>query len=171
MDAAARCGIPADWLVRAKHNRITGSGEKLWGRLARRDPLGEVELWLPAAPGRPARGVRQPLQVQSVTLPARQGALAVTVTAILAQEAPPRGSAGYQLALVDEADGGNARTGCRINRLVPSSLAARNFFPHLEVRLPSRSPATGHPGTAGTGFSDLVDHRVAYPAPRVQLKV
>src|SRR5512143_3822808 len=70
----------------------------------------------------------------------------------------PGWSAGYRLALVDESDGGNARAGHRINRLVPASLADRNFFPHLEVRLPSRSPATGPPGTAGTGFSDLFDH-------------
>ena len=57
--------------------------------MARVEPLGEVELWLPAAPCRPARVVRQPLYVQSVTLPARQGTPAVTVTAMLAREEQP----------------------------------------------------------------------------------
>jgi hypothetical protein len=89
MDAAARRGTPADWLVRAKHNRTTERGEKLWDRLARSEPLGEVEFWLPAAPGRPVRLVRQRLYVQSVTLPARKGAPAVTVTAMLAREEQP----------------------------------------------------------------------------------
>jgi hypothetical protein len=89
MDAAARRGTPADWLVRATHNRSTVAGEKLWDRLARSEPLGDVEFWLPAAPGRPARVVRQTLSCQSVTLPARKGAPAVTVTAILAREEQP----------------------------------------------------------------------------------
>ena len=89
MDAAIRRGTPADWLVRATHNRSTTAGEKLWDRVARSEPLGEVEFWLPAAPGRPARVVRQTLYGQSVTLPARKGAPAVTVTAILAREEQP----------------------------------------------------------------------------------
>ena len=55
MDAAARRGTPADWLVRAQPNRNTTTGEKLWDRLARSEPLGEVEFLLPAAPDRPAR--------------------------------------------------------------------------------------------------------------------
>ena len=59
MDAAARRGTPADWLVRAQHNRTTERGENLGERLARSEPRGEVEFWLPAAPGRPARRVRQ----------------------------------------------------------------------------------------------------------------
>lgn len=92
MEPAARRGTPADWLVRAKHNRTPGPGEKLWDRLARSEPLGAVEFWLPAAPGRPARVVRHSLYVQSVTLPARPGALAVTVTAMRARdEQPPVG--------------------------------------------------------------------------------
>ena len=33
MDAAARRGHPADWLVRATHNRNTDAGEKLWARV------------------------------------------------------------------------------------------------------------------------------------------
>lgn len=89
MEPAARRGTPADWLVRAKHNRTTGAAEKRWDRLARSEPLGDVEFWLPAAPGRPARVVRHRLYVQSVTLPARPGALAVTVTAMLARQPPP----------------------------------------------------------------------------------
>jgi hypothetical protein len=93
MDAAARRGYPADWLVRAKHNRrTTPAGEKLWDRLARSEPLGEVEFMLPAAPDRPARVVRQTLYRERVTLPAHRGAPALAVTAILAREEhPPTG--------------------------------------------------------------------------------
>ena len=92
MDAAARRGAPADWLIRSRHNRKTTTGEKLWERLAQSTPLGEVEFTLSAAPDRPARLVRQTLYHQAVTLPAHHGQPAVTVTAILArEEQPPAG--------------------------------------------------------------------------------
>ena len=61
IDAAARRGTPADWLIRSKHNRKTITGEKLWERIAQSEALGEVEFTLPAAPDRPARAVRQTL--------------------------------------------------------------------------------------------------------------
>src|SRR5512143_3247294 len=92
MDAAARRSTPADWLVRAKHNRNTLAGDKRWDRLRGSEPRGEVEFWLPAAPNRPARRAQQTLSCQMVPLPARRGGPAVTGTAILArEEAPPAG--------------------------------------------------------------------------------
>jgi hypothetical protein len=89
MDTAARRGHPADWLVRAVHNRNTAAGEKLWARVERTAALGEVDFTLPAAPGRAARCVRQTLYRETLVLPARKGAPAVPVTAILAREEQP----------------------------------------------------------------------------------
>ena len=101
IDAAARRGTPADWLIRSKHNRKTTTGEKLWDRLAQSEPLGEVEFTLPAAPDRPARLVRQTLYRQAVTLPAHHGQPAVTVTAILAREEhPPTGQPAIEWRLL-----------------------------------------------------------------------
>ena len=93
MDAAAQRAQAADGLVRAQHHRKTASGDKLWSRVEKTDPLGEVEFMLPAAPGRAARRVRQTLYRDTVTLPAlRKAAPEVTVTAILArEEQPPAG--------------------------------------------------------------------------------
>jgi len=92
MDEAARRGHPADWLVRAQHNRNTAPGEKLWDGLIQSEPLGEVEFTLAAAPARPARRVQQTLYREKVTLPQSKSAPAVTVTAILAREEhPPAG--------------------------------------------------------------------------------
>jgi hypothetical protein len=60
--------------------------------LEQREALGQVEFMRPAAPGRPARRVRQTLYQERVTLPAQKGAPAVAVTAILAREEhPPAG--------------------------------------------------------------------------------
>lgn len=101
MDAAARRGTPADWLVRAKHDRKTITGEKLWDRLGRSTALGEVEFTLPAAPDRPARVVRQTLRRESVTLLARKGVPTVTATAILAREEhPPAGQKAIEWRLL-----------------------------------------------------------------------
>jgi len=101
MAAAKRRGTPADWLVRAKHNRKTLAGDKLWDRLGQSEPVGEVEFLLPAAPDRSARRVRQTLYRQVVTLPARKGAPAVTVTAILArEEASPVGEKALEWRLL-----------------------------------------------------------------------
>lgn len=101
IDAAARRGTPADWLIRSKHDRKTTTGEKLWARLARSGPLGEVEFALPAAPDRPARRVRQTLYCEVVTLPAHHGQPAVTVTAILArEERPPAGEKAIEWRLL-----------------------------------------------------------------------
>lgn len=107
MDTAARRGYPADWLIRSRHDRNTADGDKLWDRLARSEALGEVEFTLPAAPGRPARVVRQTLYRDAVTLPARKGAPAVTATAILArEEQPPTGqqAVAWRLLTNREAD-------------------------------------------------------------------
>jgi len=38
MDTAARRGTPADWLLRAKHNRTTLGGDKLWDGWVRANP-------------------------------------------------------------------------------------------------------------------------------------
>ena len=101
IDAAARRGTPADGLIRSQHNRQTTTGEKLWERLARSGPLGEVEFALPAAPDRPARRVRQTLDREVVTLPAHHGQPAVTVTAILArEERPPAGEKAIEWRLL-----------------------------------------------------------------------
>jgi hypothetical protein len=101
MDAAARRGHPADWLVRAQHDRNTADGDKLWDRLARSEPLGQVEFALPAVPDRPARLVRQTLYREVVTLPKDKGVPEVTVTAILAREEhPPAGQPAIEWRLL-----------------------------------------------------------------------
>jgi Transposase Tn5 dimerisation domain len=77
-----------------------GSG-KLWDRLTRSQPLGEVEFVLPATAERAARAVRQTLYRAQVSLPALKGAPAVTVTALLAREEhPPAGEQAIEWRLL-----------------------------------------------------------------------
>ena len=69
MDTAAERGYPADFLIRSKHNRKISMGDKLWDRVSRGEPEGELEFTMPAAPDRPARLVRQTLYREQVTFP------------------------------------------------------------------------------------------------------
>ena len=101
MDYAAQRGTPADGLVRAQHERNTLAGDKLWASLEAGEPMGELEFWMPAAPGRRARRVRQAVWLRRVELPARQGAPRLTITALLAREvAPPTGEPAIEWRLL-----------------------------------------------------------------------
>jgi len=91
VDLAAESGHAADYLVRAKHDRVLEDGGKLRAEVERQVPLGEVEFRLPPAPGRKGRTVTQAVRVARVEL-ARRGGKTREVTAILArEESPPEG--------------------------------------------------------------------------------
>jgi hypothetical protein len=91
VDRAADLGYPADYLVRAQHDRALEDGGKLRAEVERQAPLGEVEFQLPPAPGRKGRTVVQTVRVARVEL-ARRGGKTREVTAILArEESPPPG--------------------------------------------------------------------------------
>lgn len=91
MVRARDLATPADWLLRAKHNRALpgGEGQKLWGRVLDTEPLGEVRFTVPPGRGRTARAVRQELYAQRVSLSdRRQGHLEVTCVIAREIEAP-----------------------------------------------------------------------------------
>ncbi len=85
-------GNPADWLIRAQHNRKLGSEDgKLWDQLTAAPVLGEIGFHLPPRPGRKGRSVIQQVRALRMSLPADGGG-EFQVTAILAQEMnPPAG--------------------------------------------------------------------------------
>jgi Transposase Tn5 dimerisation domain/Transposase DNA-binding len=85
-------GNPADWLIRAKHNRKLGRDEaKLWEQAEQAPDLGEVQFYLPPRPGRTGRNVTQQLRCVRVRLPDGNGG-DIEVTALLAREInPPAG--------------------------------------------------------------------------------
>lgn len=87
MARAQALGIPADWLVRAKHNRCLpdGDGEKLWAHTTAGVALGEIAFTMPAKDEQKSRKVRQQLWT-------RQGSVSngksgtVSATCIMARE-------------------------------------------------------------------------------------
>jgi hypothetical protein len=92
MDKAAQQDYDADYLIRAKHNRNTAEGEKLWDSIVKEPPLGKVQFVLPATDKRPARRVTQSIYLKRTKLPAHHGKPAIEVTALFAREEnPPTG--------------------------------------------------------------------------------
>ncbi|MCW8193067.1 IS4 family transposase, partial [Verminephrobacter eiseniae] len=79
-------GHPADWLVRAKHNRVLPEDGKLWATVTSGHPLGQI-VFTHAPRGQRARRVHQTVWAKSVRL-----AQGVTVTCVIAREEhPPSG--------------------------------------------------------------------------------
>ena len=91
MQRAHALETPADWLIRAKHNRSLPMGGKLWTKVRAGEALGVIEFLLPSRGKEAARPVRQKLFARRVELPDGQGGL-LTVTCVIAQEiAAPKG--------------------------------------------------------------------------------
>jgi hypothetical protein len=82
---AQELGTPADWLVRAAHNRCLPDGDKLWQHTVADSPIGEISFAMAARSGVKARTVRQQLWVRRVELRAGKGQT-VCATCIIARE-------------------------------------------------------------------------------------
>ena len=70
MRRACDLGTPADWLVRAKHNRCLPDedGEKLWAHTTNGAALGEITFTMPARGTQKSRSVRQQLWARAVEI-------------------------------------------------------------------------------------------------------
>lgn len=81
MRRAHELDTPADWLVRAKHDRCLpmGDGAKLWEATVAGAPMGEIEFMVGARENRKARSVRQQLWAREVEIDdGKRGRLRVT---------------------------------------------------------------------------------------------
>lgn len=81
MRRARELGTPADWLVRAKHNRCLPDedGEKLWAHTCAGVPLGEIAFTMPTRGTQKARAVRQQLWARVVEIEdGKRGRISVT---------------------------------------------------------------------------------------------
>ncbi len=85
MERADALGNPADWLVRASHNRSLPEGDKLWERATCGEAVGEIAFTMAARQGVKARTVRQRLWLQRVQLPASKGK-SIAATCLVARE-------------------------------------------------------------------------------------
>ncbi|MGX8942507.1 IS4 family transposase [Symbiopectobacterium sp. Eva_TO] len=84
MQLADDLGTPADWLIRSTHNRSLDCNEKLWQKVGKTVPVGEIQFVMAARAGQKARTVKQALRVKRVSL--RCG---LAVTCVIAKEIEP----------------------------------------------------------------------------------
>jgi hypothetical protein len=100
MQRAQELGAPADWLIRAQHNRCLPQGGKLWAEVLAEAPLGEIEFTLASRHGQAERTVRQQLRAKAAHIPAADGRL-IRVTCLIATEIdPPPGSKAIEWRLL-----------------------------------------------------------------------
>lgn len=162
----ARQDQAADWLIRARHDRNTETGEKLWSAVAASPELGRVEFDLPASNTRKGRKIIQSLQAVRIALIPPHGQTdrqPIAVTAILAREvSPPAGEAPIQWLLLtnltvttlDQAEQMLAWYLCRWQ-------GQKSFSASLPVRLQNRRVAAGKGRAPGTGHPALPVDRLA----------
>lgn len=86
MRCARDLGTPADWLVRAKHDRcLPDGGAKLWQTATIGDPLGQITFAVGARENQKGRTVRQQLWARAVEInDGKKGR--ITVTCLVARE-------------------------------------------------------------------------------------
>ncbi len=90
MRRAKELDAPADWLVRAAHNRCLPEGDKLWDATTATMPIGEICFTMASRHGVKERPVRQKIWLHRLEL-AGGKAGPISVTCIVAREvdAPP----------------------------------------------------------------------------------
>src|ERR1700744_575385 len=85
MRRAHDLGCPADWLIRARHNRVLPEGQRLWDHATQAEPLGEIRFTLPGRQRQKAREVHQQIWSRRIDLPGAQGGV-VSISCVIARE-------------------------------------------------------------------------------------
>jgi len=85
MAQARDLGHPADWLIRAQHDRALPEGGKLWARVTAGEALGSIRFTMPSRQGQKAREVRQRVWVLRTAIADGRGGR-VEVTCLVARE-------------------------------------------------------------------------------------
>jgi hypothetical protein len=91
MKKAQQLKHPADWLIRARHNRSLNPEERLWDAVEKQTVLAKITFIKPRKKGAKARQIQQEIKVLRYTL-SKKSQCPVEVTLVQAKEInPPRG--------------------------------------------------------------------------------
>jgi hypothetical protein len=85
MRRARDLGCPADWLIRAQHNRVLPEGQRLWDHAAQAEPLGEIRFMLHGRQRQKARQVHQQIWSRRIDLPDAEAGV-VSINCLVARE-------------------------------------------------------------------------------------
>ncbi len=122
MRRAHDLGCPADWLIRAQHNRVLPEGQRLWDHATQAEPLGEIRFTLPGRQRQKAREVHQQIWSRRIDLPGALGGV-VSISCLVAREIDaPAGVTPIRMALADQSRRAGSGRGCAADRLVSCPL-------------------------------------------------
>jgi hypothetical protein len=97
-------GCPADWLIRARHNRVLSEGQRLWDHAMQAEPFGEIRFTLHARQQQKARQVHQQIWSRRIDLPDVAGGV-VSISCLVAREMDaPAGVAPIEWRLLSNRD-------------------------------------------------------------------
>ena len=94
---------PADWLVRAKHNRKLSPDEKLWESIDKQEVTSRVSFIKPRKKGEKSRQVHQEIKVLRSTFPVK-GKEGIEVTLVQAKEIPPQREIASYMAFIKQSN-------------------------------------------------------------------
>lgn len=82
---------PADWLIRAQHDRALPDGGKLWASVTAGEAMGGIRFTMPSRQGQKARDVRQRVWVKRVRVADGQGGRVEVSCLVAREEGAPEG--------------------------------------------------------------------------------
>jgi len=133
MARAKALNTPADWLVRAKHNRKLSKDEKLWGRVDKQEVMNRVSFIKPRKKGQKSRQVQQEIKVLRCTFPVK-GKEGIEVTLVQAKEInPPRGKSPLTWRLLSNRIVENEAQACELIDWYRCRWEIEMFFDVLKV--------------------------------------
>jgi len=125
--------VPADWLVRAKHNRKLSADEKLWDSIDKQEVMSRVSFIKPRKKGEKSRQVQQEIKVLRCTFPVK-GKDGVEVTLVQAKEInPPKGTSPLIWRLLSNRTVENEAQACELINWYRCRWEIEMFFDILKV--------------------------------------
>jgi len=133
MARAKALNTPADWLVRAKHNRKLSKDERLWDRLDKQEVMSRISFIKPRKKGEKSRQIQQELKVLRCTFPVR-GKEGIAVTLVQAKEVnPPKGKSPIIWRLLSNRTVENEEQACELIDWYRCRWEIEMFFDVLKV--------------------------------------
>jgi hypothetical protein len=161
MAKARDLGMPAEGLIRSRHNRKLPTGGKLWNRVSEGEALGEIQFTLPSRHGQKARPVRQQVWARRVELSEGKGGR-LEATCIVAREVgAPQGVKPIEWRLLTNREAARFEAAAELIDWY-RALGDRSLLPCAEKRLPRGGVAAQHDGTPGTGAGAVYGDRLAH---------
>jgi len=133
MQRSNALNTPADWLVRAKHNRKLSPDETLWDRVDKQEVMSRVSFIKPRKKGEKSREVQQEIKVLRCTFPVK-GKEGIEITLVQAKEInPPNGKAPLIWRLLSNRTVENEAQACELIDWYRCRWEIEMFFDILKV--------------------------------------